>query len=278
MEPHRACGGRRSGDPAVSDFQIVDENLQHAMRFFGEATGAGEVRPLDGGVAMYSGLDYGVFNIALLTRPVSLRDGGLEKRLSTMARFFRERTLRWSAWVCEDLLDSDIRKRERQIFSDFGMRSISSPPGMSAPALLPPQRPLPSIECRPVADAATRAAFAEITSVSFDIPYSVAHAVYSRERAWKGEYQGFVGLSGGRAVSAIAIVAAASAVGVYSLGTLPLFRRHGYGEALLRAAVAEVQAHTGLDRLVLQSTEAGYGLYRRMGFQDTTKFNVYLTK
>ena len=65
---------------------------------------------------------------------------------------------------------------------------------------------------------------------------------------------------------------------MYSLGTLPGFRRQGYGEARLRAAVAEYQRRTGLDQLVLQSTEAGYALYRRMGFQDATKFTVYLAR
>jgi ribosomal protein S18 acetylase RimI-like enzyme len=39
-----------------------------------------------------------------------------------------------------------------------------------------------------------------------------------------------------------------------------------------------MQRRTGIDRIVLQSTEAGYALYRRLGFRDTTRFTVYLTK
>ena len=45
-----------------------------------------------------------------------------------------------------------------------------------------------------------------------------------------------------------------------------------------RAAVTEMTRRTGIERLVLQSTEAGYDLYRRMGFRDATRFSVYLTK
>jgi ribosomal protein S18 acetylase RimI-like enzyme len=262
----------------MGNFSTVEENLRSAMRFFGEATALGEVRDLDGAIAMFSGLDYGVFNIALLTRPIDSNDGSLEMRLAEVGRFFKERTMRWSVWLCEDLLDTRTRRRERQTFFDFGLRAISHPPGMMAPALAPPARPLPAIECRPVTDSSTRLAFAEITAITFEIPLTVAHAVYTTERAWKGAYQGFVGLVDGRPVSIAAIVAAAGALGVYSLGTLPIFRRQGYGEALLRAAVAEVQRRTGLDRLVLQSTEAGYSLYRRLGFRDAAKFTVYLTK
>ena len=104
----------------------------------------------------------------------------------------------------------------------------------------------------------------------------MAYAVYTPERAWKGDYQGFVGLVDGRPVAIVALVAAAGALGVYSLGTLPAYRRQGYGEGLLRAAVAEMQQRPG--PLILQSTEIGYSLYRRMGFRDATKFTVYLTK
>jgi len=155
---------------------------------------------------------------------------------------------------------------------------ISHPPGMLAEALKPPVRALPALECRPVRDAAARAAFAEITANSFDIPYMVARSVYSREQAWQGDYHGFVGVVNGQVVAIAAMVAAAGALGVYSLATVPAFRRKGYGEALLRAAAGEMSRRTGLTRLVLQSTEAGYELYRRMGFRDVTRFTVYLTK
>jgi GNAT superfamily N-acetyltransferase len=260
----------------MPDFLTIDGNLRAAMRFFGEASGAGEVRELDGSIAIFSGLDYGVFNIALLTSPA--RDGQLQGRLQDAARFFRERTLRWSFWLCDDLLDPASARHGRQTFLNFGMRAISHPPGMLAEALAPPVRQLPEIECRPVCDAPSRAAFAELTSIAFDIPYAIARAVYTREEAWRGDYRGFVGVAQGRVVATVAMVAAAEAVGVYSLATVPAFRRRGYGEALLRAAAAQMTARTGLRRLALQSTEAGYSLYRRLGFRDVTTFTVYLTK
>jgi GNAT superfamily N-acetyltransferase len=246
------------------------------MRFFGEASGSGEVHPLNGSVAMFSGLDYGVFNIALLTAPAV--EGELESRLREVAKYFRERTMRWSFWLCEDLLDAESRRRARHTFSAFGMRAISNPPGMLASELLAPLRPPPSFEFRPVDDNRMRGAFAEITAACFDIPYLVARSVYSRERAWRNGYEGFVALVDGKPVAIVAMVAAADAIGVYSLGTLPPFRRHGYGEALLRSAAAEMIRRTGISRFVLQSTDAGHQMYKRMGFRDVTKFSVYLTK
>jgi GNAT superfamily N-acetyltransferase len=262
----------------MRDFQIVDANLRAAMRFFGDATGGGENHPLDGALAIYSGLDYGVFNIALLADQPPAGIGGFTERLARCARYFAPRTMRWSFWLCENSLDFSTRRRARSLLLDRDLRPISQAPGMLAESLLPPVRPLPKIECVPVADRATRQAFGALTSVSFDIPPGIAKAVYEPERAWFGDYRGFVGFAGGRPVAIIAIVATPDALGVYSLSTLPECRRSGFGEALLRAAVASEQARTGITRIVLQSTDAGYSLYRRLGFNEVAKFSVYLTR
>jgi len=262
----------------MRDFQIVDANLRAAMRFFGDATGGGETCSLDGALAIYSGLDYGVFNIALLADQPPQGIGGFTERLARCARYFAPRTTRWSFWLCEDSLDFSTRRRARSLLMERDLRPISQAPGMLAAALTPPVRPLPKIECVPVADQNTRQAFGALTSVSFDIPMGIAKSVYEPERAWLGDYRGFVGLAGGRPVAIIAIVVTPDALGVYSLSTLPECRRLGYGEALLRAAVALEQERTGIRRIVLQSTDAGYSLYRRLGFHEVAKFSVYLTR
>ncbi len=266
-------------------FRMVENNLRVAMRFFGRATGTGEVCVADGLELVYSGLDYGVFNMALLARPVS-SERDLAASLAAAGRFYRERKSRWSFWLCEDLLDPTARRHSREIFTEAGMRAISHAPGMLAPALPAPSRPLPEIECHAVSAAELRAAFAGLTVSCFDIPFSVARAVYEPESAWQGAYRGYVGMVNGSAVSIVALVRAEGAVGIYSLGTIPAHRQQGYGEALLRAALAQENAacenaareNAVPEPLVLESTDAGYRLYRRIGFRDVTNFTVYLTR
>jgi ribosomal protein S18 acetylase RimI-like enzyme len=219
-------------------------------------------------------LDYGVFNIALLDGPTAI----LEAPLAEFAHYYMPRTTRWSFWLCEDLLDSATLRRSRALLLERGLYPISHAPGMLAPALPPPSRRLPEIECVAVSDQSLRQAFGSLTAVSFDIPMGVARAVYYPERAWNGAYRGFVGMVKGRPVAIVAIVESADSLGIYSLATMPDDRHRGYGEALLRAAIASEQKRTGIHQLVLQSTEAGYSLYRRLGFRDVTKFSVYLTK
>jgi GNAT superfamily N-acetyltransferase len=262
----------------MREFRIVEANLRAAMRFFGEATGTGEVRQLDGSQVIYSGLNYGVFNIGMLNEPLPAAPSQLERRLAECARYFQKRTQRWSFWLCEDFVPAQRRREARWAFSALGLRQISQAPGLIAPRLSPPDRNLPEIECVPVDSRAAREAFGAITMVSFDIPMSVARDVYYPEPAWQGSYRGFLGTVNGRPVSIIAIVCAAEVLGIYSFATLPEERRRGYGEALLRAAVAYEQRRTGVERLVLQSTEAGQPLYKRLGFREVASFSVYLTQ
>ena len=105
-----------------------------------------------------------------------------------------------------------------------------------------------------------------------------ADAVYAQPQAWHGDYKGFVGLVGGRTVAIVALVETEDAIGIYSLATHPGHRRKGYGEALLRAVVAQAEQRSGPRKTVLQASEVGYSLYRRLGFREVTRFTVYLTK
>jgi ribosomal protein S18 acetylase RimI-like enzyme len=62
---------------------------------------------------------------------------------------------------------------------------------------------------------------------------------------------------------------------VYNVATVPGHQRQGYGEAVMREALAETQRRNGIERVILQSTPAGYRLYERMGFRTVTSVAVY---
>jgi GNAT superfamily N-acetyltransferase len=254
--------------------EIIDANLRAAMRFFGYATGKGAIVEYPGVVAIDSGLSYGVFNLVFLTAPCQ----DLASAITAPMRHFQGRSRRWSFWLCEDLLDHAARRTARKTFNSQGFRSLSHPPGMLAERVAPPLHALPPIEYRRVSTRETRRDFFQISAVCFDIPPHIARTVYETDSAWSGDYRGYVAYDAGRPVATVAIVPAAEALGVYSLGTLPEHRRLGYGEALLRAALADVSRETGFSRTVLQSTDAGLRLYRSMGYREVTRYAVYLSE
>ncbi|MGA2184979.1 MAG: GNAT family N-acetyltransferase [Bryobacteraceae bacterium] len=257
----------------------LSENLREAMRFFGTARSNGEIRRLAALTLISSGIDYSVFNAAVLGSAVRGRSiDGLGIELKESEEFYRRRRLPWSFWACEDLIEENLWGRVRDTLENMNMRHLTTAPGMYAESLRPPSRGLPEVTVRPVSDAETRTAFAHITSMAFEIPLPICRAVYAEDRAWQGSYAGWVGYHGRTAVSTTALVVYSGAIGVYSVATLPAFQRRGYAEAVMREAIAKASAETGIERTVLQSTPAGMPLYQALGYQPVTRFQVFASR
>ena len=263
--------------PDLASAILVDANLQQAMRFFGEATGLGSVKDRAGITVIDSGIDYAVFNISVFTGPRVASGLDFHERLCHPEKHFRERKVRWSHWVCLDLLPGSLGPQPDGVFRMRGLRRLTEAPAMVARRLIQPSWALPVLRCRRVDDVESRTAFAHITSMSFDIPFPTCRAVYGPEAAWGGSYHGYVGYFQSTPVCTIAVVPTAETIGIYSVGTLPGYRRRGFAESMLRTVLAQVSAETKVFTYVLQSTRAGYELYRRMGFDTVGRFAVFVT-
>jgi ribosomal protein S18 acetylase RimI-like enzyme len=248
------------------------------MRFFGRAREDGEVCEQPGVAVIYCGLDYAAFNTAVMSHPVSPGGGELESRVNGPATYFKSRKLRWSYWYCDDLVGPGSIRRTRDLLQQQNMVELTEAPGMIADDLSPASRPLPRVEVRRVSDQATRSAFAHITSITFDVPWSICRDVYGNERAWQQSFHGYVGYVNGMAIATTSIVVAAGVAGVYSVGTIPGHRSRGYAEAVMREALAQERRTAGFQKTVLQSTRSGYALYTRMGYRRVANFTVFITE
>jgi ribosomal protein S18 acetylase RimI-like enzyme len=145
---------------------------------------------------------------------------------------------------------------------------------MVADRIAPPVKPLPTLTVRRVSDAATRAAFCAIGSTCFHVPLNWFREVFDNDMVWD-RFAAYVAYQKGAPVSTAAIVMGGGAVGVYNVATIPEQQRRGYGEAVMRHAVAEAQKEHGVERSILQSTPAGLHLYQRMGYRTITRVSVY---
>lgn len=255
---------------------LVEENLRTALQFFGHASGTGAIEERDGMKLIDSGVNYPVFNIAMMTGPVA-GPQEFEQRIAAAGRWFAARNTGWSLWLCEDHLPRAVRSRLSSILYAHRLRALTEAPGMIAASLAPPQRALPEIEWRPVGDVQSRLEFAHITTVCFDIPFATSRAIYGPESAWQGDYQGYLAYANGVAVSTTAVVVAAGSTGFYSVSTLPDHRRRGYAEALMRQVYATVRLKNGPEQTVLQATRSGQRMYERMGYRQATNFLVFIS-
>jgi ribosomal protein S18 acetylase RimI-like enzyme len=98
--------------------------------------------------------------------------------------------------------------------------------------------------------------------------------VFDNDAVWRN-FVSYVAYFDGEPVSTASVVNGGGAIGVYNVATLPGFQRSGFGEAVMRHALAEALREYGRRPIVLQSTPAGLRLYERMGFRTITKVAVY---
>ena len=255
------------------DFENVAANLRESFRAVAASRAPGEIRELRGVSIASAGVAFQMFNTAFLSAPVP-NEAELARRIMLPSVHFDARGLEWAYWVCEDWLEARARRRSRQIFERHGLRHSVDLPGMVAERILPPVKPLPKLEIRRVGDAATRDAFCAIGSVCFHVPLPWFREVFDNDVVWE-RFIGWVGYVDEEPVSTAATVVGGGAVGVYNVATMPEHQKRGYGETVMRHAVAEAQRRSGIGETILQSTPAGHRLYERMGFRTVSNVAVY---
>jgi len=147
-------------------------------------------------------------------------------------------------------------------------------PGMVAEELPAPRRALPALDVRRVRGGPVRDDFCAIGSVCFNVPLPWFQEVFAASTVWD-EFVCWVGYLGGEPVSTAATVTSGGVVGIYNVATLPGHQRRGYGEVVMRHAVAAAQREHGFTRTILQSTSQGFRLYERLGYRTVAKVAVY---
>jgi ribosomal protein S18 acetylase RimI-like enzyme len=257
------------------DFESVADNLRESFRVIARSRPGGEVRELRGVSIASAGVTFQMFNTAFLSAPVD-SEADLERRIATPAVHYQARGLEWSYWVCEDWLPAKTRRRARKVFERLGLRHAVDLPGMIAEPVEQPVKPLPELAIRRVDGGSTRDAFCLIGSTCFHVPLPWFEEVFASQTVWE-RFASYVGYVDGGPVSTASVVASGGGLGVYNLATLPERQRRGYGEAVMRHALAEARREHGMERTILQATPAGLRLYERMGFRAVTRVSVYST-
>ena len=254
-------------------YENVATNLRESFRVIAASRGAGELRELPGVSIASAGVSFQMFNAAFLSEPVE-NEAELARRAALPAVHFHARGLEWAYWVCEDFVAPKLRRRIRPVLERQGLRHSVDLPGMMAERILPPAKVLPAIDVRRVEGKQTRDEFCSIGSVCFHVPIVWFCEVFDSNAVWQ-RFRAYVGYANGEPVATAAIVLSGDTLGVYNVATLPEHQRRGYGEAVMRAALADAQRELGTSRVILQSTVAGYRLYERMGFRTITTVGVY---
>ena len=260
---------------ALTDALIVDENLLEAMSFFAGVNNSSSIADVAGVTVICCGRNFPLFNIAMLNQSCSF---DLKSNIAAATSYYDALRFGFCFWLCHDRLPNHRGLTPDQLFSAAGFFKLTMPPGLLLRGKPPKQQRYAHIRFKPVDDGASRTTFCHLTSMIFEIPFGIAFEVYGGPEGWHNDYVGWIGYHGTEPVTLAISNYQEGVAGFYSVGTLQKYRRRGFGEAAMRWCIERAHTDRGIDTFVLQSTQAGLALYKRLGFQEVTRFTVYKSK
>ena len=211
------------------------------------------------------------FNKILRAR---LREADADRRIAEAVSHFRTpgRPFAWWVGPCSRPLDLERR------LESHGLRAAEFELGMAADCSdLPARLDMPAgLQIRRVRTPAELADFTAVVAGDppepgmTDFFQSAAPLVLEED----SPMQLFVGYMGAQAVASSELFLNASIAGIYGVSTLPAFQRRGIGLAMTWAA-ADQGRRRGATTAVLQASEAGRGVYARLGFSTCCQFVEY---
>ncbi len=239
----------------------ADENLASTWAALGRATGADVVE--DGPLTcVATGIPAAFFNGAYLSAPTSEP----ERLVTAAIDFFAERDLPWLLWV-RDGVGPALLAAGRSA----GLRDAGGPPAMGLAPIGEAPPPPDGLRVEIATTAEQLRDHASMLRDGFVLPQEIIDRIVRPALLEVAGLAVFVGRVDDEPVSCSLLAISGTTAGIYNVATPEPFRGRGYGEALTWAAVVE-GAQRGCSHAVLQASEAGYPIYRRMGFVDLGRY------
>ncbi|HEX2625954.1 MAG TPA: GNAT family N-acetyltransferase, partial [Candidatus Limnocylindrales bacterium] len=206
-------------------------------------------------------------------------------RIATIVARYREVGTPFVWWVSPFDEPHDLGVR----LEAAGMVLEGTAPAMAADLLDVPldEAPPHELEVVPVTDAGTLDEFLEVIVADW-LEWTGGEPTDVQQRtldAWRRQIPPklaeepvplrWIGRVDGKVVATSRINIGAGVAGLYAISTLAAHRGHGYGRAMTIAALRAAR-DIGYRIAVLQASDLGYGVYKRLGFRDLFSYGVYI--
>jgi GNAT superfamily N-acetyltransferase len=202
------------------------------------------------------------FNAAIATAPATDPDAVVRKVLA----FFASRGVPYLMWV-RDGTDDALLAAGRAA----GLEETGGLPLQVLNPITPEPPGSPLLEVVFATEDTHLQTHRDLVAAGFDMPLDVAQRLYGDGCLDDPDLAIVIGRVDSVPVATAMLVRSDGTAGVYNVATMPGSRGKGYGAAVTWAVVAE-GARRGCTHAVLQASESGYPVYRRMGFVDGGRY------
>ena len=220
-----------------------------------------------------TGIPDSFLNVVFRTQLPSDRAGEIIDE--TLAHFRSGNVTRLSWWAEADTPRTEM---DRHLLSR-GLAFNEGGTGMTADLMaLPEDLPTPAgLRIIPVEDKATLKQWIHVTRIGFGIPEHGENRWFDlfADLAFEKPVRSYLALLNGQPVGTSQVFLSAGVAGIYNVTCLPEVRQQGIGAAITLAPLLEARK-MGYRISILQASHLGYPVYRRLGFQEYGKLNIYL--
>lgn len=219
-----------------------------------------EVKPIHRGLLVRTGLPIAFLNAALLDDHVRRPD----RAVGAAASYFAG--LPFSVMFSEDDVELALA------CENAGLRLVETIPGMALTPL-----PHVTVDPRLTIEPLTHdllPTFLDVFCESFDIPPELGRRMATPDYVdLEGSFD-VVAFVDHHPVAVGSTFESMGVVGVYNIGTRPAYRGNGFGETVTWSVIRDARER-GCHTAILQSSEMGLGVYRRMGFEVIRRYCCY---
>lgn len=230
---------------------------------------------LNGKVVWYAtNIPFPLFNGVLRT---NLEPSEADEVIASVLKIYRERNVPMLWSVDPTCTPADLGERLELL----GLRYGGSAPGMAIDMTdLTEVSGIPErLSIQTVGSKVELQVWGEIMASCFQLPPFAKEAMCDlMDRMGYGEeksHRNYLAIYDGEPVGVATLINAGGVAGIYNVGTLPDARRKGIGRELTLNALKD--ARLGGYRFgVLQSSEMGYNVYAKLGFEEFCQFHRYI--
>jgi ribosomal protein S18 acetylase RimI-like enzyme len=172
------------------------------------------------------------------------------------------------------LLAPQVAPRLAPVAEDLGLALAGTTPLM---VLRMADAPPPSRACeiRRADDETTGRIAGDLTSAAFGLPREVIARAWDVLMTPTAPIETFVAWGDGEPVSSVSVSRHGTTAGIWTMGTPPQRQGKGWGKALLTGVLHRLRGE-GVDRVYLYASDAGFPLYRSIGFSTLADMPVWL--
>jgi len=251
--------------------ESVENNFFAAGRYWGGLNSSFRQKGVV--CSMHTGVTISDFNWAWNEKPLAAND---TKLIEEIKEVYRQQNLRFWWWV----YPRGNTPQTTAILEGAGMRLIAQIPCMAADFNVKtlnnktPEKATVS-EIKNTNDLL---AWADVSFRGFEMPQRTREQyrdfVLSFSRGNKEAQKLFLAYIGGEPAATSLLFMDQDTAGIYYVSALPEFRNRGLGFYATTAAMRAAKG-AGCKKVILQATPAGEKIYRRIGFQEICRAQIY---